>query len=1727
MNGAKISSKKDFVNALPEIITPEDASTIVDNLNKIRNNVNESYTSFDDYFKKLDIDGQLSVKNYVKENQNQIYTTEGVIASSQAARDAQIAQNTAIEQSTFAYKAAAVAKNAFAIAGNMLAFMAISKGISMAVTAIDNFIHSSEKCKERVDALMSSFNSELSTANANAQKVEELADKYEALSSGVNNLGENVSLTTDEYKEYNSIVNDIADMFPQMVQGYTNEGNAILSLRGNVDLLRNSYKEAQLAAYNMLTTSGKESPGDDIVKQYKNLSGYELFDNPDWKLTNFGAAGKKEIASILQNSDGNIDHLQNQINAAAKKNNFRSKEVFDYLQDEFDLNIFSKDITSEDINNVRTQAKTLIQIYNAEIQSALTDVHDLANAFLLTNEDYAKLDEQSQNAASIIINSINQKIADGFENSTDVGNYVDKVVQAILTDPKANDAMIGLFTMDTSNMSVENIKLLTDDYLRQIAEVLHEDQNELKIRLGFESVDALETKYNNAIQSSKNKFGGEDLSPFFTENSINTEKEIDQWIEIANSCHTAAEAKERYLNRNDIENPDFSSNLIAAKEDIDVFTNNLDTLKDSLITLYSGNHSSSDLLSSIQNINSAVKEMDGSLNWEFIESQSNSLELLGDTLEYLSDKYVDTTLIDIGIDVDSDFGQMLKNIVKESLDAETQLESYKNQVTGLTNAYSSLTDIINSFNESGHLSFDQLTTLLEMEPQYLSCLIDQNGQLSLNQEALYNLANLRLNEAEVQAVSQAITELGQLSLQDEQTAVTNNAQAFNDAVSDIGAYNTELADTLMGTSLTAASIRDLNNALNGATENGIDTEQIDVALNNLKTKLNFIGKSRDNLKSSLNSMMGGKSSGSQASPKEETPKEFNWLKTRDEYLQKEHDNIKKILDDETQSYEKQLDAIENLIAKDKERLEASNQALKTYEDQWTKVSAKLSQEDIDNIQFGNDFIGEHTGQYAEDLQEAADIYKEKKSYEEDVANITEEQNEHLRDQVKIHEEIIKAQQDEVKSQMDLLQSKMDLIESQGGVVTERMIQKQISLSEDLMSSYHDEIDNLYEQLGNVDPNSAAYSSLLSDINDCESAIIDCQIQQQEWNEKIMRLPIERIQKYLNMLANIKQDLQNFLDEQSAMGIHPTADQLQQLFDISKEEIRSLLEQQETLKGLLEQYRYGSEKFNDVSQEIQDIDNNISGLIQSQKEWNASILQIPVDQMGKLGDTLSLVSGTLDSILGDYDTALSAVTGVIDRQAESLEDLKSAAEGDYQSKIDPLQEELDLLQKQNDERQTQLDLEQKQYDLDRARNQKTNKVIRDGEMVYEADADAVRNASQGLADAEYNKLVENLGNQISDLEEERDKLLESYDTQIEKLNEIKDKWSSIVDEIQLAANTSKANDFLGQGWQDKILSGNDDELYTLFQGLYENTSSQKTQLEEQAASNERIAEMMNQFVTRYQEGSISYEQAMAGIRELSAQMKDGYSSLEQLNALLGLSGVDQIETLLQNMQASAKTSVDQFSDYMTIVKANADAMAQYTSSWEEMQQNIKDQIAALQKLAEEAAKIAEGVRKHDSSNRNEGSGSSGGPSVNDNHYVASGPGHTEEALAEAIAGGKEILEYHAGGLVGAKDAPSRYIGLLSSKNLSDNEVYGKLLKNEWVMTEEQQKIFDSNIQSILSVNHAPNLHLSSRLSNISEKAPDITINMGDTILEHVSKPDEFARALATQFKPLLRQEMSKL
>lgn len=258
----------DVDKLIPEIDKGK-ASKILESIKSIENGTNEEIKSFQELYDTGDKTNQW-IAEYAQSTKNQIRSTEGVIKANQQARISALAQNEAIKAQTLSAKAGKVALQGLSIALNIVALALISKGIEFIVKGIDNLAHSTEHCKKRVDDLMSSYQSALNNANSNAKTVESLASRYEKLSAGVNSLGENVSLSTDEYSEYNDIVNQIADMFPTLIQGYTSEGNAILSLKGNVEELRDTYKEAQQEAYNMLITSGKDSNGNDIINQWKN-----------------------------------------------------------------------------------------------------------------------------------------------------------------------------------------------------------------------------------------------------------------------------------------------------------------------------------------------------------------------------------------------------------------------------------------------------------------------------------------------------------------------------------------------------------------------------------------------------------------------------------------------------------------------------------------------------------------------------------------------------------------------------------------------------------------------------------------------------------------------------------------------------------------------------------------------------------------------------------------------------------------------------------------------------------------------------------------------------------------------------------------------------------------------------------------------------------------------------------------------------------------------------------------------------------------------------------------------------------------------------------------------------------------------------------------------------------------------------------------------------------------
>lgn len=651
----EIVTKNNIDSYIPQL-SQDEADGLVKSIQAQSIAVTNGTKNWQDYFQELDDKKQGPITDLIKNTKDlSKLTGDDLVQATNAARESALKHNAALQQETLGAKAATLGLEALSVVGNALISMGISFAISAIIKGIDNLAHSAQKCKERVNDLMNTYDSALNTANDNASTAEKLADKYENLSTGVNNLGENVSLTTAEYAEYNDIVNQIADMFPTLVAGYTDEGNAILTLKGNVEGLRDAYKEAQKEAYNLLITSGEDNDGNDIIKNWKNHNEENvwsiLFDvgKPD---AGGSITYKDAISDLKKIINSNYDEAKK---ALSPRLNDGSDILSIYGREYLGSLGFSSETSEEDFYKLIPTLKATLQSLKAEYQSSLKDVQTLANAYLMTNEDYEKLNEPSKNAASLIVNSIDENIASGFKNKEDVGAYVSELVSEIQNHPEFQTALTNLFTTDLSTLSPEKAKETVDSYLSTISSFLHEDKNELKIRLGFDNVDDLLTSYNNAIKTSIDKYGGSenDLKKFFDDNSINTQEEIDKWLEVAKSCNTAEEAKEKYLK-------------VAPQTD-------LATLK--------------------------------SLN--------------------------------------------------DSLDK-------------IQSAYQVASAAIEEYNENGYISVDTFQSLMELEPEYLNLLMDENGTLALTSENLYKLTEARINDLAAKQASTLVDSVTKLGSEAEQ-----------------------------------------------------------------------------------------------------------------------------------------------------------------------------------------------------------------------------------------------------------------------------------------------------------------------------------------------------------------------------------------------------------------------------------------------------------------------------------------------------------------------------------------------------------------------------------------------------------------------------------------------------------------------------------------------------------------------------------------------------------------------------------------------------------------------------------------------------------------------------------------------------------------------------------------------------------------------------------------------
>lgn len=98
-----------------------------------------------------------------------------------------------------------------------------------------------------------------------------------------------------------------------------------------------------------------------------------------------------------------------------------------------------------------------------------------------------------------------------------------------------------------------------------------------------------------------------------------------------------------------------------------------------------------------------------------------------------------------------------------AVDVDLEFINASQSVDDIQSIFDTLKDAQKEYNEEGYFSVDTLQSLLELEPKYLALLIDENGNLNLNEQTLYDVAIARITDMKLKQQDAILSEAEQLA----------------------------------------------------------------------------------------------------------------------------------------------------------------------------------------------------------------------------------------------------------------------------------------------------------------------------------------------------------------------------------------------------------------------------------------------------------------------------------------------------------------------------------------------------------------------------------------------------------------------------------------------------------------------------------------------------------------------------------------------------------------------------------------------------------------------------------------------------------------------------------------------------------------------------------------------------------------------------------------------------
>ena len=428
------------------------------------------------------------------------------------------------ESNSFGAKFKSIMGSAMATIGNALMSMGISwlisTGLGLIIREIDNIVHKAEHIKEAADEARQAIQDANSEFENTQKTVSNVSERYAQLAQQVGNLGtanqNQGGLSNAEYQEFLDISNQLAEVFPTLTKGYTDNGDAILGLSGNVDTIVSSLNE--LVKVEQDLANQKVLEGMDKIWQDFDISIATAKENiEEVKHTLDGTSSSKMAASGWQKE---LD-VFNTLVAGKKPRAYNSQDIDSVVTEEVFIKdafktanvnydkivrngIFHvEDLTDAEVEKIRGAFQTIKSNYEAEIKG-------YENEIKKQNFEMGKYVSQSIKTGGYYdsLNDVEQKIAEGYvlnldydklleENGdweTTFNRIQDKLRSTFEQITPANKALLqkyysDMFSIDLSEGSYQDNLNQIMNYARLIVQLLGAEFSEFDIlqALGLDS----------------------------------------------------------------------------------------------------------------------------------------------------------------------------------------------------------------------------------------------------------------------------------------------------------------------------------------------------------------------------------------------------------------------------------------------------------------------------------------------------------------------------------------------------------------------------------------------------------------------------------------------------------------------------------------------------------------------------------------------------------------------------------------------------------------------------------------------------------------------------------------------------------------------------------------------------------------------------------------------------------------------------------------------------------------------------------------------------------------------------------------------------------------------------------------------------------------------------------------------------------------------------------------